>query len=179
MHWHRVHAAAGKEDAALIRFLQPGDDAQQRRLAAARGAEQAGYLSLFHAEADLVQDGGSIERFADPADFQVRHRLLRTPSSDGQMIRPLRRLCHQRRQFANSSLQYSSQPCSHMTLNELRASGSGSPELVGSTRAMPMPIQRQELAGCADASGVPELRAIGQIVTGPACVRSGRRCGPS
>ena len=49
-----VHALAGDDDVARGGALEPGDHAQRRRLAAARGAEQADDLAGRDREVDVV-----------------------------------------------------------------------------------------------------------------------------
>jgi hypothetical protein len=51
--------------------LEAGDDAQQRRLAAARGAEEADELAAGDAQVDVLQRRESAEGLADVAQFEV------------------------------------------------------------------------------------------------------------
>ena len=49
--------AAGDDDRAGVGLLEPGDDPQQRRLAASRGPEQRGQRAVGHLERDVVERG--------------------------------------------------------------------------------------------------------------------------
>ena len=62
---------AVEQDAAVGRVLEAGDDAQQRRLAAARRAEQRDELAGRELEADIVERDEVAERLADVADFDA------------------------------------------------------------------------------------------------------------
>ncbi len=51
--------------------LEPGDDPQQRCLAAARGAEEADELAARDRQVDVAQRLEATERLADPLQAQV------------------------------------------------------------------------------------------------------------
>ncbi len=53
--WHRADILSIKENLPGIRRLQTGDDAQQRRLATARGTQQTDDFTLAHVEANAGQ----------------------------------------------------------------------------------------------------------------------------
>ena len=59
---------AVEQHAALVGRFEPGNDAQQRRLAAARRAEQRHELARAHLEADVAQGREAAERLADVPD---------------------------------------------------------------------------------------------------------------
>ena len=65
------HVAAGDLDAAGVLRLEPGDHAQQRGLAAARGAEEADELALLHLQRDVVERGEGAEALGHRPDAQV------------------------------------------------------------------------------------------------------------
>ena len=68
---------AAEQHAATRGGLEPADDAQQRRLAAAVGPQQADELAGLDAERDGVDDGDE-EVFADVDDLEgQRHRSSR------------------------------------------------------------------------------------------------------
>ena len=60
--------------------LQPGDDAQQRGLAAARGADEDAELAILHLEIDVVQDLDIAEGLGDAAQRDVGHGYLTAPA---------------------------------------------------------------------------------------------------
>lgn len=70
-------AAAGVEHLAAVRRLEAGDDPQERRLAAARGAEQGDELARRDVEADVVQDRDPVEGLLEVAYFDA-HAALRS-----------------------------------------------------------------------------------------------------
>src|SRR6185436_5862849 len=59
---------------ARVRFQGPDHDAEQRRLAAARGAEDHEGLALLDREADVVQGDLLAEGLPDVADLDERHQ---------------------------------------------------------------------------------------------------------
>ena len=79
---HEAHAAVAgvahgrvfalEEDLAAVGALQPGDDAQQARLAGAGGAEQGHQLARGHGDAHVVHGQEGAEGLGDVADFN-RH----------------------------------------------------------------------------------------------------------
>ncbi len=83
---HVVHHALADQDPARVRALEPGQHAQQRRLAAARGPEQHQELAGFDLEVDLAQRRVGAEGLGDAleAHFHVRvslsGRRLYTPA---------------------------------------------------------------------------------------------------
>ena len=80
--------------------LQAGDHAQQRGLAAARGAEEADELALLHLQRDVVERGEGAEALGHRPDAQVH----------GVATRP-----HGRRARADAA------PCERMRLAVTRA----------------------------------------------------------
>ena len=86
------HVVAVDVDAAGRRALQAGDDAQQRRFAAARSAEQADEFARLDIERDAVQHGHLAERLSDRVEFycrqgQVSAKFLMPSSRSMQKIR--------------------------------------------------------------------------------------------
>ena len=74
----RLHAAdvAGLDDDRAVALpLEPGDDPQQGRLAAARRADQRDELAVGDLEIDAPQHLGAIEALSDVPDRQLRHGL--------------------------------------------------------------------------------------------------------
>jgi hypothetical protein len=70
-------------DRAGALCLEPGDDAQQRRLAAARRAEEADELAVADVERDLVQGDEAAEVLADAGERQEWRRSSLTRSRRG------------------------------------------------------------------------------------------------
>ena len=70
---HVVHHAAADRDLAAGDVLEPGDHAQQRRLAAAGRADQHDELAVRDVDAHAVQDLHGTEGFPDVADIDGRH----------------------------------------------------------------------------------------------------------
>jgi hypothetical protein len=68
LHRQEGGVVAAEQDAAAVRRVEPGDDAQQRRLARARGAEQAEQLARAHVEVEVVQHGGRVEGLRQALD---------------------------------------------------------------------------------------------------------------
>ena len=73
-HLALAHVGVGRvlaveQHAARIGHLQPGDDAQQRRLARARGPEQRHQLAGRDVEVQVVADDGGAEALVEVADF--------------------------------------------------------------------------------------------------------------
>ncbi|OPZ17317.1 MAG: hypothetical protein BWZ10_01224 [candidate division BRC1 bacterium ADurb.BinA364] len=66
-----VHAAAVEKNISLGRIVESGDDAQRRRLAAARSAQQRKELAALDTQRYALQRDGLFESLADPgqADF--------------------------------------------------------------------------------------------------------------
>src|SRR5439155_25649181 len=67
-----AHAPALDEDLASVGLLEAGDEIEQRRLATARGADEAHELAAIDAQADVVHGGGQAacrraETFGDAA----------------------------------------------------------------------------------------------------------------
>ena len=67
------HVAPIDQDAAGGRTLQPGDQAQQRRLAAARGTDDHQHLAIGECQIDAVQHVDQAEALAQAVEFQGRH----------------------------------------------------------------------------------------------------------
>ena len=77
---------AVQQHAAAIGEVEAGDHAQQRRLAAARGAEQGEKLAGFDADADVVDCGEIAEAAGDVLDFEQRHRVCDSSASRNRRI---------------------------------------------------------------------------------------------
>ena len=60
--------------------LQPGDDAQQRGLAAAGGTDEDAELAVLHLQIDVVQDLDGAEGFGDAAQGDVGHGYFTAPA---------------------------------------------------------------------------------------------------
>ena len=58
-------------------FLEPGDHSEQRRLSAARGAEESGERSLVDGEAEIVDRGHRAIALRHPAQLDMRRRRWR------------------------------------------------------------------------------------------------------
>ncbi len=71
------HLLPADEDPALVDRLQEVDAPQQRRLARARGADQADDLVLADLEVDPVQHLVGAERLAHAVELDRAHRILR------------------------------------------------------------------------------------------------------
>ena len=67
--------APGHPDAAGAVRLEPGDDAQQRGLAAARRPEEADELALGDLQIDVAQRGEAAEILADAFESEIRRQL--------------------------------------------------------------------------------------------------------
>jgi hypothetical protein len=67
------HIAPGNLDYALVRRLEPGDEPQRRRLAAARGAEQHHQGPRCGREADVVDRRLGAKALAHPVKPNLRH----------------------------------------------------------------------------------------------------------
>jgi hypothetical protein len=68
-----VDALGADEQFAGGDVLEPGDAAQQRRLAAAGRADEDHELAIANLEVDAVQDHGLVEGLVQALDFQVGH----------------------------------------------------------------------------------------------------------
>ena len=64
-------------DRAAVGTFEPGDDAEQRRLAAAGGTEDGGDAADRHDQVDAVQHQGAAEGLGDSSDLERRHRRYR------------------------------------------------------------------------------------------------------
>ena len=67
----RGHVLPADQDAAGGRVLEPGDQAQGRRLAASRGAEQGEERSRGDQQVELLDRGEPGEGLADPLELQI------------------------------------------------------------------------------------------------------------
>ena len=76
--------APGQFDAPGALHLEPGDDAQQRGLAAARGPEEADELALGDVQVDVAQRGEAAEVLADAGQLQIG---AASPSRHGRCCR--------------------------------------------------------------------------------------------
>ena len=65
------HVGPVEAHRSRIRRLEPGEDAQERRLAATRGPEQREQLALRHLQRDIVERRVRPEALADPLDFEA------------------------------------------------------------------------------------------------------------
>ena len=74
MRRHGCKIGAVEQDAAGVRPLEAGDQAQQRGLAAARGTEQGEELALINVERQMIDDRGTAEAFGQ--DFDAQQRTL-------------------------------------------------------------------------------------------------------
>src|SRR5690606_13247619 len=63
-------------DRTVVGVLEAGDDAQQRRLAAAAGAEQGGEPTGGDGDVDVVEGDEVTEALVDPLDFDAHERTL-------------------------------------------------------------------------------------------------------
>jgi hypothetical protein len=63
------HRPPTDRDVAVVGSLQPGDRAQERRLAATARAEQGDDRPLRHVEVDAAQHGRPPEALVDPGDL--------------------------------------------------------------------------------------------------------------
>ena len=63
-----------QRDLPCIRLLEPGDQAQQRRLPAAGCAEQGKNRAAGNGEVDAAQDRRAVKLLLQPRDRQVGHR---------------------------------------------------------------------------------------------------------
>ncbi len=71
---HPREIDAVEQDATGIRPLEPGDQTQQRGLAAARGAEQREEFAVVNVEGELVERDEVAEPLGDAFDAQQRTR---------------------------------------------------------------------------------------------------------
>src|SRR5262249_6867675 len=72
---HAGDVAALDRDRARVRLLEPGDHAQQRRLAAAARAEERRQLPARHRQRDVVERGERAEALRDVEDGDS-HQLV-------------------------------------------------------------------------------------------------------
>ncbi len=68
------HIAVADEHLAIVNVLEPGDTAEQRRLAAAGRAEQHEELAVLHFEADIAERGGLAVGLGEVLDADPRHQ---------------------------------------------------------------------------------------------------------
>jgi hypothetical protein len=76
VHRHARQVALAEEQPTGGRRLEAGDDAQQRRLAAARGPDEAHQRAAGDAQVDVVQGHGGAEALAEALDDEVRTRTV-------------------------------------------------------------------------------------------------------
>src|SRR6266498_1467801 len=85
---HRDPAAAGRqfgrvapadEHAAAVHLLEAGEAAEQRRLSAARGAEEDDEIAVRDIEGDVVDGGDLAERLANCLELDVGHYFNTRP----------------------------------------------------------------------------------------------------
>ena len=69
------HVLAAQQDASRRRQLEAGDHPQRRRLAAARGPEQAEEFAVVHGERRIAHGGEIAERLVQMLDADLGHRL--------------------------------------------------------------------------------------------------------
>jgi hypothetical protein len=72
---------AGDLDRALVRGLEPGEAAQDRGLAAARGAEQGERVALLDRERGAVNGDQAVETLAQVCDRQEGYGALLSPGA--------------------------------------------------------------------------------------------------
>ena len=72
---HVVDVALADEDIAARARLEPGDDREQRGLAAARGPEQDQEAAVLELDVDVVEHLDGAEALADALDGKCGHRL--------------------------------------------------------------------------------------------------------
>ena len=72
-----VDAAAVDHDVAAGRVLEAGDHAEQRRLAAAGGADEDAELAVGDREVDALDHLGLAEGLGDGAEVELAHAVLR------------------------------------------------------------------------------------------------------
>ena len=70
-----------KQHAAAVSGLQPGNDAQQRGLAAARGVQRGDEFARGEVEADVAERGEAAEGLADVLDLDAHDALGGAPST--------------------------------------------------------------------------------------------------
>ena len=70
---HLVHRLAVDQHVAVGDRLEAGDHPQQRRLAAARGADEDDELAVADGEVDAVDHLGGAEALDDLAELEVSH----------------------------------------------------------------------------------------------------------
>ena len=80
-HMHIGGVFTAEVNAAGVRGFQPGNDAQQRGLAAARGPEQRDQFARIDVETDIAERLEIAEILADVADFDAHVGLLFTGNS--------------------------------------------------------------------------------------------------
>ena len=85
-----VHDAIADQDLAFADFLESGDHAQQRGLAAAGGPDQDRELAVGDLDVDAVDHGRSAEALGNAANRDLRHKALSPPR--GREV-PLRSTC--------------------------------------------------------------------------------------
>src|SRR4051812_30419609 len=68
-----INGRSADRDRAVVLSFEAGDDADQRRLAAARRADQGQEFAILHGEADALQDACLPEGFYDAAEFDRSH----------------------------------------------------------------------------------------------------------
>ena len=80
---HLGHVCAVDEDVAAADLLEAGDHPEQRRLAAAGGADEDDELAVVDLEVDAVDHLGGAEALHDLAELEVSHARPRTPLLHG------------------------------------------------------------------------------------------------
>jgi hypothetical protein len=70
---HVVHDAVADHERALGRLLEPGDHAQRRGLAAARGPDEHHELLVVDLEVELLDDAHVAEALRDPLECYAGH----------------------------------------------------------------------------------------------------------
>ena len=81
------HVAPADQHAPAALPLEPRDDAQQRRLAAARRPEQREELAVAHAQRHIAERGDGAEGFLDVIDLDDRHQRELTPHMENSRRR--------------------------------------------------------------------------------------------
>src|SRR5829696_6443033 len=81
------HVGPVEQDAAVGGLLEPGDQSQGGRLAAARGAEQGEELAPWHLQVDAVHGGDVLEPLDQPDQPDLASAHAATPFSESTTLR--------------------------------------------------------------------------------------------
>src|SRR2546425_3615536 len=89
--WDVIHPAFANEDIAGCRLLEPGDEAQRRRLAATRWTDQHGKLLVRNLQRDLIHRGHGAEFLSHTRQLHPRH-LNPSSTYSGKNFPSIRRI---------------------------------------------------------------------------------------